>query len=156
MATVEHKSTKAHTTMSISILVALLMFPTDGLLLPSSRTAFKPSFNRRFLFGTRSATIASSDESIAVLEDGGIIKTVVRAGRGEMLTDGSIAVLRYRGYVGQGKGAPLFTKSDESTLTVGDGNMIPGNNSSILNVFTQSTLHPPVRLGCCFTHHGSW
>jgi len=59
---------------------------------------------------------------VDVLGDGGVVKVLSRPGTGEGLTDGSVAVVRYRGSAG-GK---VFTLSESQSVTVGDGTMILG------------------------------
>jgi hypothetical protein len=73
-----------------------------------------------------SRRLGSTAASIDVLGDGGVVKKLNRQGSGEPLTEGSVAVVRYRGTVG-GK---VFTASEMQSITVGDGRMIPGTLSA--------------------------
>jgi hypothetical protein len=64
-----------------------------------------------------------------VFGDGGVMKLVAKEGSGDVLKDGSVVVVRYNGVVGKGASAVTFAVSDSATMTLGDGTMIPGDET---------------------------
>lgn len=98
-------------------LALLCLSTTDGLI-----QAFSRAIRVQNAASRRSVRIGSSTAPRDVLGDGGVVKVLNRLGTGEGLTDGSVAVVRYRGSAdGQ-----VFTLSESQSVTVGDGSMIMG------------------------------
>ena len=88
------------------------------------------NFVARSLAARAQVRVASSATAAAldVLGDGGVVKSLLRRGTGERLKDGSVAVVRYRGSTGSGG---VFAAGEKSSVTVGDGTMIPGWDAAL-------------------------
>jgi len=75
----------------------------------------------------RSSRMLASPSLEAVTEDGGIVKSVVREGKGEPLSNGAVVIVKYKGEADD----VLFGAADNMIVTVGEGSMIPGWDAAL-------------------------
>jgi FKBP-type peptidyl-prolyl cis-trans isomerase len=66
-----------------------------------------------------------------LLKDGGVFKTVVRPGTGQLVTPGAEVVVRYEGRTGGESGGVVLCRGEDFRFLQGDGTMIGGFETAV-------------------------